>query len=632
MRKKTLSELDELIVAEGWGLVEKNGKKAIEAWGETYPYAHPVAIHNHRYRNSPSPNDRYESAVKVHHYYWPDQIDTWNYWEEEIFFAHCEDWSTISLAAGASAGKSHTVGKIVVIRQLSDPYNNAAIVASTTLNALQKRVFGYIVNLIYSVKIPVKYHYTKTPTPQILFNQIDQIHSISALAAGVGADESHIRDYIGRHPKKKLLLVLDEAPDLSPVVMKSVANLEAGEDGKLQVWVIGNSLSKSDLHGALSTPKNGWDSVDHRKDIKWKTTQDKGVCLYFSPYRSPAIHEPDPIKRARLAKFLITADRIEKNKQSWGEDSIEFWRMTLGFWQDFSNTETTFTSKPFMDSFGTRRKSLWSGLKPLTMVAGFDPAFSTGGDKAILRFGILGQTPYGQMVLDFKDSTLLYHLKMYAVHVDSLEIQLADQIIDLLIQHKCSLDNVCFDVTGQGRTFAELVRQRAAVRKGIQWNPPIKIMSARSSSIANNQKDVIVKTPTELWDNLKFFIQTGQIAGIDDMAFYQMCRRLLVRNQKTNKIQLESKQDYRNRMNTINPGQGSSPDEADCASLCVYTAMLRHGFTLEQTPIKEIAMDFYTEKYLAMQQAEVQVNKPEPLRANFSGELTGAGVKGPTDF
>lgn len=630
MKNSQTPDLNSLIKKEGWEIVEDDGVKKVIAFGQEFPVVHPIGIYNKLYRTEKNPETKYLYMKAIHDIYWPQLIPTWNYWTERRFRAHCEGYSFISMAGGASKGKSNDAALIAIINWLSDPANNAVIVASTTLQALSKRIWGYIVRYIHAIKIPIQFHYTKSPSPQIVFDKKDEIHSMSAMAAAVGTDEESIKNYIGRHPNKKFMLILDEAPDLSPYVLKAVANLEAGEDGKLQVMVIGNSLSKSDLHGALSTPKNGWRSIDYRKDSKWQTTQPNGVCLYFSPFDSPAIHETDPVKRALLSKFLITAEQIEEKKQRYGENSLEYWRMVLGFWQDQAGGTSTFTDKPFLDTYAVRRKSLWSGLHPLNMCGGFDPAFSTGGDSAILRLAVLGHIQSGPVVLDFRDNTLVFKLKMEAVHKDPIEIQLADQIIVLLSQYKCPLENVAFDVTGQGRTFPELVRLRAA-QKGIHWKSGIKVYSSRSSANKNNQ-DVIVKSPTELWDNLKEFVQTNQIAGLDDMAIYQLTTRLLVVNPKTKKRELESKLDYRNRMSAINPGKGGSPDQADSASLAVFAAIYRHGFYKEQAKAVDEPIDFFSQKFNALNQAEAVEQKPVAFKfpkATFTGEL-GAKLKGPS--
>lgn len=623
-------EIESLIKKEGWEIIEKEQKKYIIAYGEEHRFVHPVAIHNKIYRIETNPERRFLAMKAIHDYYWPDQIKTWNYWEEERFIAHCEGWSFISLAGPASSAKSHTAGKIVLIHYFSNPEENAAIVASTTLSALKKRVFGYIIAFVHEIKVPRKFIYTKNPNPEIKVSNEEEIHCISALAAGVGTDENQIKNYIGRHPKSKMLLILDEAPDLSPVVRSAVANLKAGRDGKLQVWIIGNSKSKSDLHGAMSTPEGGdWLTVNPEM-TRWRTTQPNGICIYNSPYRSPAIHETDPEKRYLFEGFFITLKQIEDNKREFGENSSEFWRMTLAWWQDLNATDRTFTDKPFLENYRVQRKSLWSGLHPLQIVGGLDPAFSAGGDKCILRLAILGQSSSGQVVLDFRDKSLLFVLKMQARHKDSIEIQLADQVIQLLKANKCNLQDVTVDCTGQGRAFPELIRQRAAAKFGIQWGPAIKVMSARNSNNKNNS-DVLVRTPRELWDEIKNFIQTNQICGLDDVAVYQMCNRKLVYNEKTKKTVLEDKLAYRNRMSAITPGKGTSPDEADAASLALFTAIHRHGFYQDQVMDLSEKRDFFMDKLAAMHSAQIVEEtkaKEIGLKATFNSGL-GGKIVGP---
>ena len=79
-----------------------------------------------------------------------------------------------------------------------------------------------------------------------------------------------------------------------------------------QLWIAGNSSDKTDLHGACATPRAGWDNIDYQRDSSWPTVYARGICLYFNPYKSPAITEKDDQKRARLAKFLITTSGIEQ--------------------------------------------------------------------------------------------------------------------------------------------------------------------------------------------------------------------------------------------------------------------------------------------------------------------------------
>ena len=82
-----------------------------------------------------------------------------------------------------------------------------------------------------------------------------------AVAAKHGDEESAISSIIGRHPTDSLMVILDEATDLNPAIVKAFPNLDSSEK-PFQLIAIGNSNSIHDLHGSICTPKKGWASVD----------------------------------------------------------------------------------------------------------------------------------------------------------------------------------------------------------------------------------------------------------------------------------------------------------------------------------------------------------------------------------
>ena len=129
----------------------------------------------------------------------------------------------------------------------------------------------------------------------------------------------------------------------------------------------------------------------------------------------------------------------------------------LGFWRD-SSTDETVISKQFLDEFQVRDLAEWSGIAPLQIVAGLDPAFSQGGDQCVLRLAILGQDVKGQMLLDFRKEDLLFKIKISAVMDKAAETQIADQVIAILKRFNCSLGNLAVDANGQGRALAEVIR------------------------------------------------------------------------------------------------------------------------------------------------------------------------------
>src|SRR5262249_18342792 len=156
--------------------------------------------------------------------------------------------------------------------------------------------------------------------------------------------------------------------------MKAVPNWEKSVEF-FQLWLAGNSCDKSDLHGACATPRQGWDKIDWRRDEMWPTVYSKGLCLYFNPYKSPAITEKNEEKRAKLAKFLIDNDGIAKGVDDYGTESPSFYRFVLGFWPP-DNIAATIATKRFLTEQAVQSISEWSGLAAMHVVAGLDPAFA----------------------------------------------------------------------------------------------------------------------------------------------------------------------------------------------------------------------------------------------------------------
>lgn len=621
-----LEDILALNKAEGWDVVKTKSKEGgvlyeVECNGENFPLAHPFAIHSKLYRTSGNPEMRYRSFKKMHDYLWPHTV--WHYWTERRFQAHCENYGFISLAGGASTSKSYDVAKIALLTWFANPTERGVIIASTSLDSLASRVWGYMQEHRRTMMLPLDHIYRREKPPKVLYDKDDTINGIFAVAAKRGDDEAAISSWIGRHPKEYLLLILDEGTDMPMAITKSFSNLQAGSKN-FQLIIIGNSSSQFDLHGSLSTPKLGWNSVDPTKDIMWETTYTNGVCLYFSCYESPAIHETNPEKKAELAKFLITQEEIEQGKKDYGADTDEFYRFILGFWRTTS-AESTVLSALFLKAFNTNRVAEWSGTYPLRVVAGLDPAFSQGGDSCILRLALFGLATNGQLLLDYRTSQLLFRLRILANSTDSVEIQIAKQTLEILNRYNCPLDCLAVDANGQGRALAELIRLQAQSLMN-----PVKIYSTKVGNRHVNSFDVTIKTSLELWGAFKDYIQTDQIRGLDEVTLSQLTTRM-VEKTKAGRYALESKNTYKKRMGSISPSLAHSPDEADAASLALQAAIIRFGFTPGQRMALHGGESFEDEKYAAyrnLTQANAQQTeqtRQNPLQANFSAGIESMG-------
>lgn len=612
---------------EKWEITPEN---KVIVYDQEFPIVHPCTIHLKLYRTLKSPERRYIHLKAAHDYFWPTTV--WHYWTERRFREHCEWWNYIGWAGLASSAKSWDAAKILNLFWLSNPKKNAVIVASTTLNSLEGRVWGYVKKQLNTMAVKMPFQIFGGNNPRILYpvekqnmsGNRDTIHGMFAVAAKQGSDDSAISNWIGRHPDEALMLVLDECTDLNPAIAKAFPNLDSSSK-PFQVIGIGNSNSHFDLHGAICTPKAGWNSVDPFKDIKWETTQKNGICLLFTCYESPAVHETDPVIKAKLGKFLITEEQIKEKEKELGTNSDGFWRFVMGFWKNRS-TENTIVTTEFMNAHDVYTKPEWLGFRPLEYVAGLDAGFSTGGDQVILRIAVLGQTVHGEVVLDFMGEQLLFRIPILAQSQDSAEIQIAKQVCKILDKYRIPLNNLCLDGTGQGRALGGTLLLQSG-----QSRAPLKIYTVRAGSGTVNSFDVVIRTPYDLWSSFRDFIEHNQIKGLDSKCAAQLVTRLLLKDETTGKVKLEPKKDYKKRMNAVMPSLAHSPDEADAAALCIQAAMINFGFTPGQKDLRGLRNEQVPDPLLAykigvrmVQEDHVKNERRSVPVAKFSGSLEDA--------
>lgn len=549
-----------------------NGK--VWAYGQVFDQIDPLKIYLKVYQTNESSEFRYQGMYHAFCILWPDQVLTYNYWMERMFREHCNNETEIfTLAGGGGIGKTQGMAFVGALFIIANPKNNTVIVASTEIASLKQRIYGYLKRAIEECSIypqlkPLLKISDSSP-PSIRFGS-DLIHGVYGVAAKLGDDEKTIKSIIGRHPRNSILVILDEATDMPIGIIAALPNLKKGLAGRFQCVAIGNSSSWTDLHGILSTPKVGKDNIDPHKDFRWETTQPKGICLYFNPYDSPAIHEKNLIKKAALGNFLMTEAKIIAAERDEGVESEAFWRFTMGYWKNAS-TEKLVVSEAFLKTYDPTTTAEFSGKVPQIMVAGLDPAFSVGGDKCILRLGILGEHINGLRILEFKGPHLVFEIKIKANTGLSAELQIADEVIRICGHYKVPLNTLCIDASGAGRGLADVIQLRS--QTGLT---PTKMYSTNIGNRNVKSFDIVTTSPYEMWFKGREFISNRQIFGMDPLAYGQLFTRLFI--EKNGKKDLEKKDEYKKRMGSTSSVFGRSPDECDAAMLCIQAAMIHHGF------------------------------------------------------
>jgi len=575
--------LRKLLEAEDWEPRQLgDGSWVIDVYGMELPAIHPAAVHLKVYKETKNPELKFIHMKKAHDFIWPKEVASWHRWTERRFRAHCDGWSVIPWAGPASSAKSYDAAKIALLFWMANAHGRTAIVMSTTLESLNSRIYGYCLDLLSSMEIefPARAYNGSPPRIGYLYDDghSDFKHCIKALAAKRGDTSATIQNLIGRHPKEGLLVILDEGPDLPVALLEAIPNWE--QTPLFQLLCMGNSSSRFDLHGSLATPEAGWENIDPMKQFEWPCVRNNSICLYFNPYDSPAISEPDPGRKALLSRFLPTDDKIEASKQAWGEDSEQFWRMGLGIWKS-DKTENVVLSKAFIEEYKVQGGVEWAPNQDLALVGGLDIAFSVGGDQCILRLAVLGWDTYGNWVMDFRGKELMFKIEIRPSVAQSAEQQISEQVLEILGHFGIRLSAVALDANGQGRAVGEVIRLNAVTNT--KWNRlvsagehMIKIYAVRRGNANVSAFDVTIKNSYELWNDLRTYIQNNQIRGLDEVTVMQLTtRKVSVQN---GIMRLEEKTDYRNRMKHVVPALAHSPDEADAASLCLQAAILKYGF------------------------------------------------------
>lgn len=613
------NDLIDLCLKENWELHNEN---TIIANNQEYQIGHPLQIHLNIYKTSPITEIRFNSFKRIKDILWPQYIITNNYWHDDIFYEHCNKRSFIVSAGGANLGKSFAWAVTAFIYYIADQANRGVIISSTTLDSIERRIWGYVARLTEEISLPLNLRYIGGKPPKIIRpGQKDKISGMYAVAVKEGDAERTIASIIGTHPPGGVLFILDEATDISSNVVKSFANL-LQTPGFNQIAAIGNSKDTTDLHGALATPKDGWPSIDPDIHTKWLTTHENGICIYFNPFNSPAIHEKDPIRKQALSNFLVTEEKIKKLELQYGKGSDQYRRFVLGYWHMLQSTERLLVTRKFLQESHTLKHAEWSGLYPLIRVAALDPAISQSQKGCALRFGVLGHETTGKVVLDLGGEENIRYIDTRSTDKKSSELQLIDSVIYWLAQYKVPLSNLVIDTTGMGRMIGEFLKVRM-----VSNETPLKIIWTGKSKKGSEVDDsVITMSPTEMWFQLRDFIQSSQIRGMDDATAFQLSNRKINVDQKGRPI-LELKSDYVVRIGAVDSNYAYSPNEADTAVLMLQLAIWRLGFKLGETrPVVNTFENFTLEK-LHKHTLEInQMNKIEKkkeldLRADFSGSV-----------
>lgn len=263
-------------------------------------------------------------------------------------------------------------------------------------------------------------------------------------------------------------------------------------------------------------------------------------------------------------------DLLWDEKTHHGQNTPGFWQFVRGFWSPLGAEAAIYSGQEIMVYHADRHcGNGWSWMDVPVGVAGLDPAFVGGGDRAVAYEGKLGlaqgEDRQTKLVLEFIGYEVLAG---DVTKGHDKPRQVAEAYREFCEKRGIAIRNVGVDVTGQ-TSFGSLLR-------GVWGDGFLEVVFSESASDAQISdtdskpaSEAYVNKRSEVWYSAKPLIRSGQIKGIDpDMASeICSCTFKVVGGGKT---AVERKEDMKKRT-------GFSPDIAEAAWVMLQVARERLG-------------------------------------------------------
>ena len=483
----------------------------------------------------------------------------WHPWAERMLKAACRE-RYLGVAGCASSGKSSFFAAWAIVNFLAAPRRTQVIVASTQLSLAKKRIWRDVQTMWSAIPEDMRPGKMIPSLSVLVYQDPDTGERLDGFGITlVAADKSH-----GESAKPKLigikaarvLLILDELPDLSPSMLDAASNLS--KNPYFQMIGLGNPDSYFDAFGRFVKPAAGWDSLTE-SDEEWRTELG-GLCLRFDGEKSPNV-----LAGEALYPFLITQENLDEDAARYGGKlSAGYYRMNRGYFRPTGRSDAVYTEQEILESHSMDRVKDW--VSTPTKIIFLDPSFTNGGDRCLAKEAFVGLTRNGKVVLELGRTHLL--TEDTTNKTDSRTMQIARQFADIITAAKINPRHVGLDATAGGGPFGDVLAQFIGpnfFRLNLAGNASDKPVSTSDSTPANRRYRYKV---TEVWYGAKELLRTGQIKGIDpDLVKEMVARTYRLEGQL---VQVEDKKSLRRRI-------GRSCDLADAALGVIALAKERCG-------------------------------------------------------
>jgi hypothetical protein len=463
------------------------------------------------------------------------------------------DYSYMTWWGPSSSGKTTDAAHIAVVTWLAAPDETTIQVCSTSIGMLEKRIWREVVKLFSKIKNNVPGVLVPSDLKIVLREEVEELNPINGIfGVPVGQGSDGIK---GVHNTYNYMMI-DEMQDTDPKAADEWNNLATGLDYKF--LGMGNPNSWMNPLGRSSRPlKIKMRDLDPDVHTQWET--ERGVCLFFDGRKSPAIKEPEKYT------FLLNQKQIDEMSVSPGRNSPQFWTQRIGFIPRDGLTETVMTESLIVANNGMD-KAVWK--YGYITIAGLDPAFTSGGDKRILRFARIGELISGIWAI-----SLYRRVEIIAEMTkdeNGVEIPVSYDFANKVI-HECKAEGVPsyylgMDTTSAQTTLADTIDHL--------WGGKIYRVNFSGSASDNAASDTDLPPKklyknrvTELWYLASKYVRSGQMRDMREEESWQFAsRRLIPPGDGTNRLLVEPKKQMKNMC-------GKSPDDADAVVIVCDVAL-----------------------------------------------------------
>lgn len=545
----------------------------------------------------------------------------WNPWTDKMLEEACHE-DFLGVGGCASAGKSSPFALWGVANYVMDPTHTKVFVMSTTIKLAKDRIWkevrefwGAVQNLpgklLDSTNEIKGLNYEKTgygDSSGIRLMATEKSAEATALEALIGLKsprtgapdssfeglsqhidfvdlldehcEEYLRELLPRlmalsnERMGKIILIIDEATGCAQGVLNAIlSNMRPGNEGRLQVIMIGNPASHFDVHGQFCEPAAGWDSIT-LQDEKWET-KIGGTCIRFNAEKSPRV-----VDRDERCSWMLSKDAIAQMAKDFGRNSLYYYRMVLGFWFPQGMESGVYSEADFI-STGSMSKAVFGFWETKTLCT-LDPGFSIGGDRSSCTFFTYGKDPSGMYVLQREENITI----MADPNIKNVPVpyQIVHKWRDECRKRGIPPENCAFDATGGGITFAAIVR--------MEWSPAVHAISSGGKA-SKDPSDAVTgpdgkkmlaselydNKATEIWYGAHAYLRSGQLKGVTADLAKEVCSRQHDKGGSPDgrKLKIENKRIFKSR-------EKSSPDDSDSWFLGIEHAKRRHGFRPSNAP------------------------------------------------